>query len=425
MYAKNRTLFFFSLLFFLCAVCVFSQEGSSSSDENQNQEVVQNDDGDSQNAANTETKTLTKKERIKALYDEYWKKSGEVNENQRITGSQMVADFITDKLPLTLDLGAEPGEHGSTVFGVFQYDWTAVRSSRLRLEYQGIKRSEDMMIYDSNTLDEFNADGEGIGMIRSKMIGLELFPYLRYFGDDDRYAKTPFFYFGFGGFYRFSWTDGDYTGWLEYDYTDEDDNKNKLAKGLYKMEAKEKYHQFGPMITGAVKWPFLHFFGITLETTYSPINRVISTADAFMTSYWVTMDKNESAESEIAGAVEKESQSQTIDTAQWCSPLIKVNLSVEAFTYFRFRTRFGYSRIYTGNPSSINLVTQDPGDESRQETFLWRYGLEIVFPSSNRTRKKDSHLWAGLYYEQEWDITTNNSDSNTEHFGRWLFCFGT
>ena len=64
-------------------------------------------------------------------------------------------------------------------------------------------------------------------------------------------------------------------------------------------------------------------------------------------------------------------------------------------------------------------------DESREETFQWRYGLEIVFPSSNRTRKKNSHLWAGVYYEHQWDSTTTDGTNNTTHTGKWIFCFGT
>ena len=384
----------FIMLFILC-ISLWAQE---------------NTEEDEETAAPDSEQTLTKRQKIKNLYDEYWEKSDEVSESQRISGFQMVADFITDKLPLTLDLGAEPGEHGSTVFGVLQYDWSKKISSRIRLEYQSVKISTD----NANEINAQNNSGNSsqqtqnsdwLSIKKSKQIECDFYPFLRYFGDEDRLAKTPFVYFGIGGFYLYNWYSEMYSGWSE----------SEDLKVLTKIDIDGHYHQFGPIAIGSIKMPFLKVFGLTLETTFSPINRVINAGDTFMQA---------SALNTKEKTVQSKTEESSLDTSQWCSPLLKIDVAVDIFTYFRVRTRFDYKRIYLGELKEVNFFTFNT-DEQRRENYVWRYGLEIVFPSSNRTRKKNSHLWAGVYYEHEWDVSANGDDKSTVHNGKWIFCFGT
>ena len=355
----------------------------------------------------------SKREKIKELYSEYQEKSSEVRKSQRISAFQFVGDFITDKLPLTLDLGAEPGEHGSTVFGALQYDWSQKVASRIRLEYQSLKTSTDASNLFSTTIETSSGEtsagsdlsGDWITMTKSRQIEVDFYPYLRYFGDADRRAKTPFVYFGLGAFYLFNWYDLNYGGILE----------TTAQRGIFKIDVEGYYHQFGPIAIGSIKVPFLKYFGFSLETTFSPINRVISASDNFSTGYILNTETK---------SITTNSQSNSTDDAHWCSPLLKVDLAIDVFTYFRLRTRFDFSRIYVGSLKEVNLLGSFNTDENRSETYKWRYGAEIVFPSSNRTRKKNSHLWAGVYYEHQWDAVTTNGSTNTTHSGKWIFCFG-
>ncbi len=339
--------------------------------------------------------------RIRKIYNEYREKSAEINDKQRITGSQLVADFITDKLPLTLDLGAEPGEHGSTVFGVFQYDWNEKRASRLRLEYSSTKDSQEpSSMFDTDSMESEVDNYEWISITKQKSIEADFYPFLRYFGDDSNDAETPFFYFGIGAFYSYTWYDRTISYWL-----------NKDSKSLMvKYDSDGHYHDFGPIAIASIKVPFLSYFGLHLETTISPINRLISTADSKISYY-------------RASAVPIH-LTEVTDTQNWCSPTLKIDAAIDCMTYFRVRTKFGYSRIYVGGLSDVDYGTYS-SDSNRQELFMLRYGAEIVFPSSNRTRKKDSHLWAGLYYEHNWEKITTNLNSTTSHTGKWIFCFGT
>ena len=415
----KRRLFSVIVLLGLFAVPVRAQETEEPAQESQQETAsAVNDPSESEPdsareseipaSAETETqKKPTKTERVKALYNEYSEKSNAVNENQRISGFQFVGDFITDKLPLTLDLGAEPGEHGSTIFGILQYDWSERIASRLRVEYQSLKVATDatnQFMADDESVTVQNADW--LSITKSRQIEFDLYPYLRYFGNEERKAKSPFFYFGFGVFYLYNWYNVNYSGWIETD----------TQKLLAKIDADGRYHQFGPMAIGSIKMPFFRYFGLTTEMTFSPINRVISLSNTKSAVYLFSMDTNTAT---------NDTNTMSSEDGQWCSPLLKLDVAVDIFTYFRIRMRFDYSRIYLGGLKEVNLLGTFVTDENRQETFKWRYGMEIVFPSSNRTRKKDSHLWAGLYYEHQWDTTTLDGNSDTSHAGRWIFCFGT
>ena len=352
--------------------------------------------------------------KIKELYNDFIEKSDEVNEKQKISGSQLVADFITDKLPLTLDFGAEPGEHGSAVFGILQYDWNEKRASRLGIEYSSAKTSQDSTNqYSSDELSKTAKVYDWMSFSKNRQIEIDFYPYIRYFGDDSNEAYSPFIYFGLGAFYRYNWYTKDYSGWIE----------NDTAKVMVKSDTDGHNHQFGPVAIASIKFPFLSIFGLHFQINISPINRIVSSADTTLSSHGLYLNP------EGSDWVSKDaSTSFLVESSQWCSPLMLLDLSVDAFKYFRLRTRYYYNRIYVdlGSLSDINASTLTLNDdENKQETYIWRFGGEIVFPSSNRTRKKDSHLWAGFYYEHTWDVTTKGGNSTTSHSGKWILCFGT
>lgn len=374
------------------------------------QDIPTPEDSEEEKEQENTEETHSRREKIKTLYNEYVQKSDEVSEKQPITGSQFVGDFITDKLPLKLDLGAEPGEHGSSVFGILQYDWNKKNASRIRLEYNSEKSTEDT----TNQLSTENSGSyydksDWLNIKKSRQIELDVYPYLHYFGDESIEATSPFIYFGVGAFYLFNWYSQKYAAWFEIEN----------ERTMLKIDTDGHYHQFGPIAIGSIKVPFFNIFGLSIEATFSPINRLENISDSKIASY----------------ALEEDWQyTMNTDNSQWCSPLLKIDIAIDVFTYFRLRTRFDYVRIYLGNVtgeegesvsiSDVNFLTFNT-DNNRQETFKWRFGAEIVFPSSNRTRKKDAHLWAGLYYEHQWDVVTTDSDSNTNHSGKWILCLGT
>lgn len=356
---------------------------------------------------NEPEKGMTRREKIKNLYKEYKEKSSQVKEEQRISGSQMVADFITDKLPLTLDLGAEPSESGSKIFATLQYDWNARYACRLYLSYQNAKReidsSRQFFALSGDSLVLGNAQATTLS--KAQQFETDLYPFIHYFGDDDRKAKTPFCYFGLGFFYLFYWNSVTAYEWAE----------TATQKTLLNYQSNNHYHQFGPLAIGSIQFPFFKYFAIEMEATFSPINRVESSGTVNIAGYSIDTELN-------TGDVGYNTSD--LSKSRWCSPLLKLDLAVEAFTYFRLRTRFSYRRIYLGSLTDVNFISFYT-DENRQEDFTWRYGMEIVFPSSNRTRKKKSHLWAGVYYEHEWQVTTEDLGDTSNHLGRWVFCFGT
>ena len=385
-------------------------EGIAQADEDQSDDDGLEElpvDEENENDGNDSAKGMTRREKIKTLYKEYKEKSTQVHEQQRISGSQMVADFITDKLPLTLDLGAEPSESGSKLFATLQYDWNERYASRLYLSYQTAKRelNTDSQFSIMNNGSLMLGNARATSLTKEQQFETDLYPFLHYFGDDDRKAKTPFCYFGLGFFYLFYWNNITTYEWAE----------TATQKILLNYHSNTQFHQFGPIAIGSIQFPFFKHFGIELEASFSPINRVVSSSTASASGYIINTELN-------TGDVGYN----TNDTSnsQWCSPQLKLDLAVEAFTYFRLRTRFTYRRVYLGSLTDVNFISFYT-DENRQEDFMLRYGMEIVFPSSNRTRKKKSHLWAGVYYEHEWNVITEDKGDSSNHLGKWVFCFGT
>ncbi|MCR4822935.1 MAG: hypothetical protein K5873_08715 [Treponema sp.] len=371
--------------------------------ENEDLEV---NNGDKLSENENSKKTTSKKEKIRAIYKEYKEKSNSVSEKQRITGSQMIADFITDKLPLTLDLGAEPGEHGSSIFGSLQYNWNKNHASRLYLEYQGEKTSEDINnTFSSETISVSYDDYDWIIMTKQKQIEIDFYPYLRYFGDEDINASTPFFYVGAGAFYAFNWYSTNYSVWWD------SSSVSYIGKSSYDGN----YHIFGPIFLGSVKIPFFKYFNLTIESFLSPISWLKNNNRG--NTYLYYFDKVENSFGTMENSTDSESY-------YWSTPTIKLDLSLDILTYFRLRTRASYRRLVIDK-----LKNTQEGDLSAAEitnqSIDWRVGTEIVFPSSNHTRKKNSHLWAGFYYEHNWTIESNSSSSVSQHSGKWIFCFGT
>ncbi len=335
-------------------------------------------------ADDTEEKP-SKIQKAKELYSEYREKSDEVHDSQKISGVQLVADFITDKLPLTLDLGAEPGENGSTIFGILQYDWTEHFSSRIKLEYDSRSTSRKT----DSTL-----------IFSSKQIGVTILPYMRYFGDDDNNAKTPLFWVGGGAFYAFNWGKIDiFQSQTQY-----------FLFGTIDF----RYHIFGPVAQGGIKLPLGRAFVLCAEASYRPISRIVQaiSLDGYTTGF-------EENSKEIADTP----FSQASQTSTWSQPYIYQAVMLDIFSYFRIKTSLEYNRLVLQQREQNSDGTLS-GDDETQETLSWRIGTEIVLPSSNKTRKKNSHLWAGVYYESEWQKNTKNDSSNTTRTGKILFCFG-
>ncbi len=321
------------------------------------------------------------------IYEEYKEKGAEIREEQRISGVQFVADFITDKLPLTLDLGAEPGQHGSTIFGILQYDWSEKMSSKIRLSY-------------SSQFSE-NVENGGAGYIENREIETIILPYMRYFGDEDKNAKTPFFYVGAGAFYSFDW------GKINAFAVNE--------KSILSATVDFHYHKFGPEIEGGLKFPIKNAFVLGLEISHRPISLIINSMS--VKSSTTSIVENETAP-------KRELMNLDAGSKTWSQPYISQTVFMDFFTYFRLKTVFTYDKVILQQKEQDDSGNWT-GDDETQESFTWRFGAEIVFPSSNKTRKKNAHLWAGLYYELEWVKNSVNDESKTEKDGKIVFCFGT
>ena len=149
-------------------------------------------------------------------------------QNERpLKTAQFLGDFLTDKLPLTLDFGAEPGESGSMIFGSLQYDWSERFASRIRFEYKSSVTTEDQPI--------------GYSKSRTKEYCVTLYPGIWYIGDSSVDSQEALWSFGFGA---------------ESSITNLK-NESFSASGYYfsKNEVNSVFHSIAPILMASVKKP--------------------------------------------------------------------------------------------------------------------------------------------------------------------------
>ena len=100
-------------------------------------------------------------------------------------------------------------------------------------------------------------------------------------------------------------------------------------------------------------------------------------------------------------------------------PLARQTLALDFFRYVRIKANMTYQHL---DLRTVSFVSSDIENYSLH-TITLRYGGEIIKPA--KTRKKSSHLWAGLYYEMTWYKSYIQDVYNSEYNGKWLLCFGT
>ena len=129
-------------VFVFCALSIFFA-GLLTAQSDAGQDAAQ-ESVPQESAAPSEKKRNSIKEKVKEITEgvqEYNDKKSVEEKDRPVKSLQFLGDFFTDKFPLTLDFGAEPGDKESTIFASLQYDWTERFSSRLRFEYNGLTKN--------------------------------------------------------------------------------------------------------------------------------------------------------------------------------------------------------------------------------------------------------------------------------------------
>ena len=373
--AKN---FFFVLIFFafLCAP-LFAQENSAANDSDESDsaaEAVSSTDNSSEENGKGKKKFVAK---IKESVKEFNEARENEQDERPVKAVQFLGDFLTDKLPLTVDFGAEPSEKGSSIFASVQYDWSERFSSRIRFDYRSPTEYEDNFF--------------GYTKTGAKQYTGTLLPAVWYFGDASVGAKTALWSFGVGGFYSYI-KQSAYTyllsgnEWGSYDLT-------------------SIFHCVGPAFEASVKKPFGKFFAFGASLSLQPM-------------YFIFL------ESDLKGRLYNgTTQSMSVSGRLFSAPTFTQAIWFDLFRFVRIKTLASYRRL---EYDSFDVS----GAQSAESEYIishelsWRYGIELVLPSSNRTRKKDSHLWAGVYYQHEWSFTDRADDISSTYKGRWVICFG-
>ena len=367
-------------VFVFCALSIFfaglltaqSDAGQDAAQESVPQEA----------AAPSEKKRLpTIKEKVKEITEgvqEYNDKKSVEEKDRPVKSLQFLGDFFTDKFPLTLDFGAEPGDKESTIFASLQYDWTERFSSRLRFEYNGLTKIED-------------TSGGGYTKSTKKTYGFTLLPGIWYFGDADVDAKTPLFSLGAGINYSFS----KYKIFSCYPY----------GSALASADTDTIYHTLSPVLIATVQVPFKNYFVFGAETTLMPI--------AYLHVNW-----------DMKVSYAGDSQKGKFGADMFSTPTVTQIMYLEILKYVRLKTVFKYSRLALDQNHYYSNTGAALSGKYVVHSFGFRYGAEFVLPSSNRTRKKNSHLWAGVYYQHTWQLEELADIYSSAYEGRWVICFG-
>lgn len=310
-------------------------------------------------------------------FQEYNEKKETEESDRPVQAAQFLADFLTDKLPLTLDFGAEPGENENTIFASLQYDWTERFSSRLKFEYNALSSVDDYL--------------SGYTKNSKKSYAFTLLPCIWYFGDADIDSTTPLTSFGFGACYAYSKADS---------YA----CLPQIASLLF-TDTDTYYHMFLPALVASVQVPFKKYFVFGAETSLLPV--------AYMHIDW-----------DMKVGYGATVQSGKFAADAFSTPTVAQTVYLDILRYLRLKAVFKYSRMAISKNHYYSSTGAALSGEYVQHAFSLRYGAEFVLPSSNRTRKKSSHLWAGVYYQHEWQMTTLADNYSGESKSRWVLCFG-
>ena len=296
-------------------------------------------------------------------------------------------DILDDKKPFRIDFGAEPHRHGSLIFGAAYYDWTPTFSQSIKIGY-------DHYTVSSNATEEIK---DGITNEEVRSIHLLHYPLVFYFGDGNIEATSPFTQLNLGAYFQHSVQDTNTGGFLAA-------NKNGSSTGFIKNEIDQKTILLGPAAGFSTKIPINKYISFTTELFIVPL-------------YYLIMDVDYTSTSHYSESYQQNSSSFSYRSISY--PYLQQTLSFDFFRYIRLKTQLSYQHY--------DLRTVSDTGQGNQKTSLhvitFRYGGEIINPP--KTRKKDSHLWAGFYYEMSWNKYYSPSGSLSDSSGKWVLCFGT
>lgn len=353
-----------------------SQEVSISQESPQDQNAPQ-ESSQAQETPGEKSSRRTAIKKAKGLVKEFNEKKESEQNDGPVNAVQFMGDFLTDKLPLTLDLGAEPGEDGSLIFASLQYDWRDRFASRVRLEYKSSV--------------QINDTASGYEKVSAKSYGIDLYPAIWYFGDTSADSQDALWALGLGAGYSFN--DG-HTFTCGASWT------------LLWMDAGIKYHLLGPVISASVQKPLGRFFCVGAELDVQPIFGV-----------FLNMAVKSNLTQNNGGRF-------SYYSATYASPSLSQSFWLDVLKYIRLKAVFRYSRVALETVRFDSLSGNFYLRDIINNEISARGGVEIVLPSTNKTRKKHSHLWAGVYYQHTWTVNEYAGETARSDMGKWVICFG-
>ena len=162
-----------------------------------------------------------------------------------------VKDLLEDKKPLRLDFGAEPNSHGSKLFVGVQYDWNDLLGSRLRFEY------DNSATMSSSGDDVVNED--------MRTYSIFAYPFVLYFGDAERKARTAFFRVDFGAYYSYQRANSAAGSF----FTQETDGET--VSGYLIQRQQHDYQLLGSAFAYSLHVPLLKYLAASFEGYLYPL----------------------------------------------------------------------------------------------------------------------------------------------------------
>lgn len=378
---------FLLALFLFAPKIIWPQEASSNEgaalepgqESSQSQEISQDKNSEQaqeEPGAKDSDRSLIQK--AKGLVKEFNEQKEAEQEEGPVNAVQFLGDFLTDRLPLTLDLGAEPGEDGSLVFASLQYDWREHFSSRIRFEYKSAAQTTDIV--------------GGYEKLTSKSYGAALYPAIWYFGDTDEDSQEALWSLGVGAscsFVRAS-----------------NASCYALSSSLAYIDVGMKYFVLAPVLTASVKKPLGRFLGAGAEFAIEPVSGI-----------FLNMDIRSNLTQTNAGAFSYYTESHS-------APSFVQSVWLDVLKYIRLKGSLRFSRLALESARYDYVGKKFFLYELLNNEIEARGGVELVLPTTNKSRKKDSHLWAGVYYQHTWTVQEALGQSSASDKGKWVICFG-
>ena len=296
----------------------------------------------------------------------------------------------------SFDIGTEPEPTSNVSYGIVQYGWSDITSSRLDVRYTNSSELQCATATENKVRNKIEGYDTAIYSAKSQIFEADFLPYIRYFGKNENGRE-------------FSWSIGasiQYT--MENEFAGMFDVNGLMLdpgdEGKYFTMNDDKTAIFvAPRIGFSAKIPLTNLFCLNAECFAHPL-------------YLMVLKQNMAYHSDQTTSAFDYSGNNNLNS--FSSPYISLKLTLDMFNNFRLITFCNYQHLVFQQLDWADDFNSLVGYDDIQDLFSFRGGLELLSGDS-----KSARLRFGVYYQI--DVNKSSYLKTTDNKNRFILSLGT